>query len=586
MKYYYCFVVILFCAIPQLVAAQPHKPPPPGKPTPNKVLEQKLKDHPQRDQERVDLLVSMVEKPQFKAPKPVLRKRALEALSISKELGYKLGEAKAFEVLASSFDGFESPDSLSFYYSRAHEIYELLGDEERTMRAYFGIGKGLFWLDKYEEAIDTYIQVLDYFEGQENYSELATVYRFIGLLYLEQNEVGSAITNFEKSVEAFSKLENNQGIGKILHDLAKAYWLYGDYAEALPTINRAIDIARDNPAPPIPLYITKGKILLSQGRLDDAKTAFQKALDMGRRGDWLQDQPRGYYFIAQINFQQGNFSAAKENALEALNLNEKIDNTAPTKLSHKVEIIMLLAKTEQELGNSSDAFTYVLEAKQMTDSLTREENLKTIADLTIKYEADKKEQEILLLRSEKKGKQRLYFSIILGVIFIFTITGMYFWNYHKRKQEQKRILLESMKQELQQFGWVISEKNNFISKFKEDLEGVRQHVRTLEGRKELTSLVDDLHRNTSLDDDEELLFEKIKQINTGFFTELRRLNHDLTPKQERLATLVQMELTNKDIANILHVDTKSVKQAKRRLKRKLQLDIGTDLSVYLKSIVA
>ncbi len=75
-----------------------------------------------------------------------------------------------------------------------------------------------------------------------------------------------------------------------------------------------------------------------------------------------------------------------------------------------------------------------------------------------------------------------------------------------------------------------------------------------------------------------------EQVNKDFFEKLRRHNHNITPTEERMAALIKLGLTNKEIASILNITHQSVKNARYRLKRKLGLKPEEDLREFLDNL--
>ena len=51
--------------------------------------------------------------------------------------------------------------------------------------------------------------------------------------------------------------------------------------------------------------------------------------------------------------------------------------------------------------------------------------------------------------------------------------------------------------------------------------------------------------------------------------------------EPRLIALLKMNLSSKEIAQILHISTERVKKARQRLRKKLELDSTQDLQEYI-----
>ena len=88
----------------------------------------------------------------------------------------------------------------------------------------------------------------------------------------------------------------------------------------------------------------------------------------------------------------------------------------------------------------------------------------------------------------------------------------------------------------------------------------------------------------TLNNEKDELEKRVDQVCDGFFKGLTEFHTDLTEREKRLAALVRMNLSSKEIATILGIETKSVTQSRYRLRKKLNLETDESLASYLKTI--
>ena len=508
-----------------------------------------------------------------------------EAINISQELSYSRGEAQAYRLYGYTFFVKGQFDSTLFYFDNALELFQTSGNEEG--KAAINAAKAAVYAinDEFELAIQAFLEAASNFEAFGNATNAGVMYNNVGNVYLEQELYEDAYRYYQQALNILDNPKDQPILSMVYANLAIASFSLNEFDSSLVYTDRGIKYSNEYErfAYLASLYTTKGRILLEREEYQASLESLESALENNERFGSKEREVSIKLYLATAQEKTGNDQDARTNLLYVLSLIEENDLKVATNYPNALN---LMALVEQKLGNYASGLEYSQEANAILDSLHKEEIALKISELETIYETEKKEAQIQLLEIENQvaNLRTLIIGIIGLVLLISVILG--FWGYHRRKAEERRLKMESMKKELQQFGLVISEKNSFISRFREDLEEVRQHVRTLDGRKELTLLVDSIHQNINLTEDEQELFQKIEKLNSGFYIELRKRYENLTSKDERLATLVQMDLTNKDIANVMHVEPDSVKQAKRRLKRKLQLDGETDLGDYLKSLVA
>ena len=72
------------------------------------------------------------------------------------------------------------------------------------------------------------------------------------------------------------------------------------------------------------------------------------------------------------------------------------------------------------------------------------------------------------------------------------------------------------------------------------------------------------------------------QIHPNFFSTLKQIVNDkLSSSEMRLCMLLRLNLSSKEIADILHITPDSVRIARYRLRKKLPLESKDDLQDYL-----
>ncbi|MEO1021113.1 MAG: hypothetical protein AAFW89_01100 [Bacteroidota bacterium] len=509
-----------------------------------------------------------------------------EAAMLSRKLGLMEKEAKALGNLGISYAIQAETDSALATLEEALVLFKTMNDLQSMARMNSSIATLYAMQNKYEEGISSLLATIPIFEELNDSLNLALAYFNIGQMYSDQLLFEQALERTLRAAGMYEEMGLDRKIPVTYAAIAQSLIALGREEEALDYVERGLAVVEPNVDVPSErnLHNMAGRLYEKSGKLDEASRSYRIALD---KANQLRSNRLAIGIkldLAGVDYKRSDYASSKrllEDILITIDENKIKGMARITKSA-----LDLLSRSEARLGNSTRALTHLRQAKALSDSIYKEESALAIAELETIYETEKKEAQIQLLEAQNEVANLR--TVIIGVVALVLLVGAFlgFRRYHLKKSEEKRARIASMKQELQQYGLVLSEKNKFIATFKNDLEEVRRHVRTIEGRKELTQLVDVIHQNTNLTDDEELLFSKIEKMNMGFFHALRKLSNELTAKDERLAMLVQMDLTNKDIANILHIEADSVKQARRRLKRKLQLDAHIDLQDYLKRMAA
>jgi len=124
-------------------------------------------------------------------------------------------------------------------------------------------------------------------------------------------------------------------------------------------------------------------------------------------------------------------------------------------------------------------------------------------------------------------------------------------------------------------------KNEFIESIKKELQEVSKSGKKATTRQALEKIVKEIDITLKLQEDWEQFEYHFDQVHGDF---LSRLQHDypkLSPNEQKLCTLLRLNLNTKEIANILSISLRGVEVARYRLRKKLELEKGQNLSKFI-----
>jgi len=546
-------------------------------------LNQELLTLQERDSARVDVLLDLSRRTYRNDPKTG-REYAEEALEISEVENYTIREAHANRYMGYAYNVQGNRDSAVAFLEAALELYSEENDYRGIATINGAIGTIHAINDEFEIAITKMLGALDAYKELGNNYSMAIMYNNIGNIYLEQEIFDKSIDYYIESIDAFKQSRNQSRIVLPYSGIATVFEKIGDLDQAEYYNNLGIETALENNDQTSLgyMYDVAGDIELKKKAFESARSFYYKAAEIFER---LQNSAKYIDIIqsiARLDYQLNDFNSAKRNLEIALNAIET--GTVENSRLHE-HLLESFARVEQRLGNYQTGLESALLAKELADSLNEQDTAVRVAEIESNYEAEKRDNEILILTYENQAAQlKMVISIIFGIAIILVLS-IFYWESSKRKSLQKKLEIKSIQRELEQYGILLNEKNTYLTKVVEKLNEMSSDLKTTDAKKNLYNLVDSLKQNISVSESEEVMFKKIEQVNTGFFSALRRHSEELSSSEKRLASLVQMDLSSKDIANILHINPKSVNQAKYRLKKKLNINPEIDLKEYLNTLV-
>jgi DNA-binding CsgD family transcriptional regulator len=97
-----------------------------------------------------------------------------------------------------------------------------------------------------------------------------------------------------------------------------------------------------------------------------------------------------------------------------------------------------------------------------------------------------------------------------------------------------------------------------------------------------TNLIREIDNNTNLDEQWDQFKLHFESVHKGFFEKLTREFSNLTQNELKLCAYLRMNLSTKEIAQMLHISPESVTTKRYRLRKKLKLDNEENLVGFIR----
>jgi DNA-binding CsgD family transcriptional regulator len=127
------------------------------------------------------------------------------------------------------------------------------------------------------------------------------------------------------------------------------------------------------------------------------------------------------------------------------------------------------------------------------------------------------------------------------------------------------------------------QKNETMKELKENIGEIQRKDNGGINR-DLQKLKNMVDYSFNLDKDWEEFRLYFEEVHTGFFDTLKERYPDLTPNELRLAALVKLNLSIKETATIMGITPDSVKTARYRLRKKLDMETEENLTEYMMEV--
>jgi two-component system, NarL family, sensor kinase len=360
------------------------------------------------------------------------------------------------------FDMTKYNESLAQFDSGIALYNELINTErknESRLKIYkFGktdclLGKGLLAakLYNYNESNQYYIQAitgLENIRGNEKNYYLANLYADIASNYYELDQFENAL-KYDKQGLPYLDVHTNTDMYVTGHlfvaDDFSGLSQFDSSSVHLEKV-RPIVMRLNKPNLNVRFYYILGGIYRKKKDWNNALINYQKANDAARimKDDFqVLNSEEG---VAASYLALGNLDKAKGLALIIFNKSSKVN--VPLM---KVQSLQILTEAEEKAGNIDKAFQYQKQWMQVSDSIKKEKVQRQMHETEVKYQNEKKENEILQLQKSNAvqslslQKKSTFNYFLIGSVVVLLITG--FLGYRNLRHRQQ---LAKQQDEMQQ----------------------------------------------------------------------------------------------------------------------------------------
>jgi len=496
---------------------------------------------------------------------------------------------------------------LSFnYYEDAYKILKEINYQQGISEYYFFKGSLQQLFSEYNNALESYRSGIEVMEKLGDQRGISICLNGIGKIHFANKNMDSALDYFEQSLKIKRAIKDRAGEATVLSNIGEIYEYRANYPIALNYYSNALEIRlRLGSSRKIAVsYRTLGHLYMKTGFYDKASYSFNKALSIFEQ----LNEKAGYASIlidlAQLKMKTGEFDESKVYIDQAFEVSKMIRNK-----NLESEACKILSEIYFTRGNYMEAYSNLAKHIHIADSLFSTEEKKQMVNLEARYQMEAKNQQIQILDGRNKIQKQqlliLYISIVAMVLAIGLLIS--FFRFKTVSLKQKNKLLETEKQiEHQQLE--LSEKesktlaNKYESQSKELVskailmnktnEIIQQNIKRLKQlslvlgngskkeKQEIISIIKalDNYSSESLWDDFEVAF---LNVHTDFYDKILNLCPDLSPSEIKMAALLRLNLSSKEIEAITFRSESSIKSLRFRLRKKIDLDSDKNLTSYL-----
>ncbi len=471
-----------------------------------------------------------------------------------------LGRYYSFKALVNHYIGYQE---LSIEMNlKAISVYEKLSDFSGMSVCYNAIGKIYLEQGDYEIAERYFNLAFDFNQKTSDNNSLGMIFINKGCLKNEQDSLNLAMQFFTRAYDLFLEVGDMRRIAISLYNIADVQSKTGDFADAIAKLDKSLDI-------------------------------FQKLGEKYGQAMVLSRKSMTYR-------KSENYDLAIAFGEEAFSLATRINSQ-----SLKTEALFQLFQTYKLTSDCSKALESFESYHANKAEMDSKNSVKKIAEIEYQAQLTANKKDIQLLNQQNRSKTlQVYILIaITGIILLSTFGLVLVLRLKNRNLRQKQEILEKRNHLIDLENKVFEKdqkmlKNNLELKNKElasralaliqlneTLKNISLKMNdfpsdTLSGKKQVKAILQDIQQAThsNIWQEFDLAFSQVHNL---FYEKLFDICPNLSATEIKIAALLKLNLSTKEIAAISFKSESSIKTTRHRLRQKLNIGDNDNLVAFL-----
>lgn len=456
-------------------------------------------------------------------------------------------------------------------YFEAARLSKITSDSSRFALSLYNISCIQYYLGKYQACLNYADSAQALYIALHNDSRVADCYTMMGIA-MRKLKSPESLDYLELALHTYEKTEDEENIAIAYNNIANHLTDMGQYAEAADYYHRAVGIqnhGRDDYNLAISLG-NYGESLIDVHRFDEARLHIDSSLRMSRRLESKESIEMNFLRLRNYFDAIGSLDSAlvmMDSLLEARTRRLEIEGDVLVNTMDKQH------KSALSLVESKAEIDHLESARSQAQLI-----LWFIAGISLLLIAGaliiiRKQRQIRAIDRDLHEKEKQAFEAEKAL-------QAHVLQQRETDEQRLRDELEFKRQELIKLSLNVTEREHLLNRLRELASRLEpgEH-QTPEQIREIRSLLNNMQDNGKTE-----LNRQIYEINHSFVFQLKSRFPKLSEDDIRLASLLLLDLSSKEIADILCIEAKSVDMKRYRLKKKLEIASDVDLKDFLSGI--
>ncbi|HYF03911.1 MAG TPA: tetratricopeptide repeat protein [Patescibacteria group bacterium] len=475
------------------------------------------------------------------------------------------------------------------YFTYALTLSEEINDTEAKGRALCGLGGVAEREEDLRQALSSYLRSLDCFQKCGVKVSQALLYNNIGLIYRRFSDYSSALEYYFKAVEIYHDTMHKSIAADLLTKIGSVYSVTGEYEKAMESFFKGLSLKKEfnlNNSIPSSLHhiaLVYCKLHENEKALEYFFQALHMIEEMESEISGLSISGRAAILsgIANCYLQLKDYPKAIAYVKAGLEIAEKFNHKR-----HIPHLMLVAACTYNQMEMPQEALEYI------------QQGLHVAEEIQNKFiQAGLHQEAVFCFKKLKNSEKALeYYEKF------YLLEKEVFNHEHERKIQKLTIAMEmrevlaaqeTLKKRTEELEREVVQKNKelhtqalHLIQRKDRLNTVREQVKSLspEANDTIVKVLAKINDVSRSEDEWKMFEEQFEYFHPEFIACISTKFPHLSVTEVKICCLLKVQLTTKDIANLLCLSKRTIDTHRHNIRKKLHLCPETKLEIFLNSI--
>ena len=385
-----------------------------------------------------------------------------KAYQVSKEANLTENTAQSLSALASHYQQNNNYEKAIENYLKSIEEFQSIDDTLQMAETYINLGRIYRNISSYDKALKYYLKAIRFLKQGDDELSLANAYNETGIIHLTMEDYDKALEYYEKALHLLEKLERTDQVAMVYNNIGIIYDDQGDNEQALEYYKKSLETDQDaNDMNGMASSLNNiGLIYFEQKEYTEALDYLNRSLEYARELHDKHKIANTHNNIGEVLIETGDYPKAHQAISTGLELAKEVRAK-----QYKNESYELFSKLYEAQGDHKNALKYFKRHHNLKDTIYSQEKQNRISEIQIKYETERKEKEIELLKKDnqinkleiKRHKNFRNYATIFAIL-VLALAILVFSRFNLKKKHAK--ILERKNKQLSEANMKLRDSEN------------------------------------------------------------------------------------------------------------------------------